>query len=243
MMTTNGAAVGFSANPGRELIREVDGQLYYRYPIRTHFVELGEDYFELIERYVSPHYRPGDIISISEKIITLCQKHVLYRDQIKVGFLAKLLSRFVMKTPRGERPGNLLKMQVTINLCGWWRVLIAAGLSAIGKIFGVRGIFYSFLGNNISNIDGFNGVSWNYYEDKGLLGPVEPDKVCQEIRDKFSMDCMIVDANNIGVEIMGTNQDIPYDRQYLADLIRDNPAGQGSEQTPFILIRKVDTSK
>jgi F420-0:gamma-glutamyl ligase-like protein len=237
-MSTAEAAVKFPANPGRELAREVEGETWYRYPIRTHFVELGENYFELIERYVLPFYLAADILSISEKIITLCQKNVLYRDEIKIGFLARLLSRFVMKTPKGERPGNLYKMQVTINLCGWRRVLVAAALSAMGKLVGVRGIFYSYLGNNISNIDGFNYVSWAYYGDKGLLGPIEPERVCNEIRDKFAMDCMIVDANNIDVEIMGYNSDIPYDKTYLKELIQDNPAGQGREQTPFILIRR-----
>lgn len=239
-MTTLEAVAELKANPGRELARVVEGQTWHRYPIRTHFVELGENYFDLIEQYVCPHYQDGDILSISEKVITLCQKNVLYKKDIKVGFLARFLSRFVMKTPRGERPGNVLKMQTTINLCGWWRVLIAAALSAIGKLFGVRGIFYRFLGNNISNIDGFNDVSWDYYGDKGLLGPVEPDRVCNEIRTKFGFDCMIVDANNIDVEIMGTSADIPYDQAYLKDLIQDNPAGQGREQTPFILIRKVN---
>jgi F420-0:gamma-glutamyl ligase-like protein len=239
-MTTSDALTALQANPGRQLTREVEGRLFYRYPIRTHFVTLGENYFELVEQYVLPHFREGDIVSISEKIITLCQQHVLYKDQLKVGFLARFLSSFVMKTPRGERfgPGNVLKMQAIIHLCGWPKVLLAAGLSAIGKLFGIRGIFYSFLGNNISNIDGFNNYSWDYYGDKGLLGPVDPDRVCQEIREKYAMDCMIVDANNIGVEIMGTSNDIPYDRQFLEELIRDNPAGQGTEQTPFILIRK-----
>lgn len=241
-MTTGAAAVKFLANPGRELARQVEGETWHRYPIRTHFVELGENYFELVERYVLPFYLEGDILSISEKIITLCQKNILYRDEIKLGFLARLLSRFVMKTPKGERPGNLYKMQVTIDLCGWPRVLIAAALSAMGKLFGVRGIFYSFLGNNISNIDGFNDVSWKYYGDKGLLGPIEPERVCNEIRDKFAIDCMIVDANNIDVEIMGQNNDIPYDQTYLKALIQDNPAGQGCEQTPFILIRKAAVS-
>ncbi|MBT9168721.1 MAG: hypothetical protein DDT19_02069 [Syntrophomonadaceae bacterium] len=237
-MTTGEAAVKFLPNLGRELAREVEGETWHRYPIRTHFVELGENYFELVERYVLPFYLEGDVLSISEKIITLCQKNILYRDEIKIGFLARLLSRFVMKTPKGERPGNLYKMQVTIDLCGWPRVLIAAALSAMGKLFGVRGIFYSFLGKNISNIDGFNDVSWKYYGDKGLLGPIEPERVCNEIRSKFAIDCMIVDANNIDVEIMGQNNDIPYDQTYLKALIQDNPAGQGCEQTPFILIRK-----
>ena len=69
-MTTAEAAVNFLANPGRELAREVEGETWHRYPIRTHFVELGENYFELVERYVLPFYLEGDILSISEKIIT-----------------------------------------------------------------------------------------------------------------------------------------------------------------------------
>ena len=68
-MSTAEAAVKFPANPGRELAREVEGETWYRYPIRTHFVELGENYFELIERYVLPFYLAGDILSISEKNI------------------------------------------------------------------------------------------------------------------------------------------------------------------------------
>ncbi|EEG76843.1 coenzyme F420-0:L-glutamate ligase [Dethiobacter alkaliphilus] len=232
------AVAQLKPNAGRELTREVDGQVFLRYPIRTHFVEVGEDYFELVEKYVLPYYQDGDILSISEKIITLCQGNVLYKSSVKIGLLAKILAKFVMKTPRGERPGNLLKMQTTIDLCGPWKVLFAAFLSAIGKLFGKRGIFYSYLGNNINAIDGFNDVSWEYYGDKGLLGPIDPDKVCQDIREKYNIDCMIVDANNIGVEVMGVSNDIPYDKQFLAELIMDNPAGQGTEQTPFILIRK-----
>jgi F420-0:gamma-glutamyl ligase-like protein len=226
------------ANPGRQLTRDVEGQSYDRYPIRTHFVEVGENYFDLVEQYVLPHYREGDILSISEKIITLCQKNILYKDQVKVSFLARFLSRFVMKTPHGMGPKNVYKMQAAINLCGWHRVLVAAILSAFGKLFGIRGVFYRYLGNNVSNIDGFNDLSWDYYGDKGLLGPVNPDKVCNEIREKFGIDCMIVDANDLGVEILGKNKDIPFDYTLLSDLIKDNPAGQGREQTPFIIIRK-----
>ena len=90
------------------------------------------------------------------------------------------------------------------------------------------------------NIDGFCVVGWEYYADKGVLAPAEPDKVCQEIKDKFGMDCMIVDANDISVEILGKNKEIKYDDKFLAELIKDNPAGQSREQTPLILIRQVE---
>jgi hypothetical protein len=38
---------------------------------------------------------------------------------------------------------------------------------------------------------------------------------------------------------LGTNKEIPYSRDTLAKLIGDNPSGQGNQQTPLILIRKV----
>lgn len=235
---TDEGALALQPNPGRELAREVNGQVFHRYPIRTHFVEVGENYLELVEKYVMPHWRQGDILSLGEKVIALCQGQVRYKDQVKVSLLAKVLSRFAMKNPAGPAMDNVYKLQTAIDLCGWWRVLIAAVLSAVGKLFGKRGLFYDFLGNNVRNIDGFCVVGWEYYADKGILAPAEPDKVCQEIKDKFGIDCMVVDANDLSVEILGKNKEIPYDNKFLADLIRDNPAGQTREQTPFILIRK-----
>ena len=226
------------ANSGRQLARDVEGEIYFRYPLRTHFVEVGEDYLELIKSYALPYYQQGDILSISEKIITLCQGNVMYKDDVKISLLAKVLSRFVMKTPHGQSVGNVYKMQAAINICGWWRVLFAAIASAIGKLFGKRGVFYRIVGHGVSNIDGFNAFEWDYYADKGLLGPVEPDKVCDEIKEEFNIDCMIVDANDLGVEIMGKSKSLNYADSFLKALIQDNPAGQGKEMTPFILIRK-----
>ena len=47
-------------NPGKALEIEVAGERYLRHGIRTHFVEVGEDYLDLFRRYVVPIYRPGD---------------------------------------------------------------------------------------------------------------------------------------------------------------------------------------
>ena len=49
---------------------------------------------------------------------------------------------------------------------------------------------------------------------------------------------MIVDANDLGQDILGCSKDIRLDKNELKKLIRDNPSGQGKELTPIVLIRE-----
>lgn len=49
---------------------------------------------------------------------------------------------------------------------------------------------------------------------------------------------MIVDANDLGQELLGTSDDLSDKKEGLLAMIKDNPAGQGREQTSIILIRK-----
>jgi F420-0:gamma-glutamyl ligase len=226
------------ANEGRKVEINVGEKRYDRYPIKTHFVKMGEDYIDLVKNYVTPYYKEGDIISISEKVVALCQGDVMLKSEMKLGWLAKLLSGFAFKNPAGPAMDNVYKMQAAINLAGPVRIFFAAVLSAITKLFGIRGVFYKIAGSGVRNIDGFCVVAYDYYADKGILAPSNPDGACQKIKEALGIDCMIVDANDIGVQILGTNKEIKYDRDTLAKLIKDNPAGQEGEQTPIILIRE-----
>ena len=70
-------------NPGKALEIEVAGERYLRHGIRTHFVEVGEDYLDLFRRYVVPVYRPGDWVAVSEKVAALCQGRVIHRQEIQ----------------------------------------------------------------------------------------------------------------------------------------------------------------
>ncbi len=228
----------FIANPGKKVDIEVDGKVFMRHAIKSHFVQAGEPYIDVIEKYVSPLYEPGDILSISEKIIAISQNRIIYKKDLKVGFWAKFLSKFVMKTPAGYSVGNPLKMQVAINLCGLPKVIYAAIRGFLGKLVGKRGVFYEIVGPDVSGLDGFYGEAYACYADMGILNPKDPDKVCDNIKQKLGIDSMIVDANDLGVEILGKCSDISYDDTFLKRIIKDNPAGQSSQQTPLILIRE-----
>jgi hypothetical protein len=217
---------------------EVGGRNYERYAVKTHFIEMGEDYIEIIRKYVTPLYFQGDILSISEKIISLCQGDVVLKSDLRVGRLAKVLSRYAYRNPAGPAMDSVYKMQMAINVAGPIRVFTGAALSALTKPFGKKGVFYNYVGHGVRNIDGFYSAAFDYYADKGILAPSNPDRACQRIKDVLGIDCMIVDANDIDIQILGTNREIRYDIDTLAGMIKDNPAGQKSEQTPFILIRE-----
>ena len=97
------------------------------------------------------------------------------------------------------------------------------------------------VGNDINGIDGFiEGSSFPVYSDIALLNPVEPDKVCAEIENAHNIACMIVDANDFGVNILGKSEKLmSLSEDFLQSLIKDNPAGQSGERTPLILVKTV----
>ena len=68
--------------------------------------------------------------------------------------------------------------------------------------------------------------------------PEDPAGVCDEIYEKTGVLSMIVDANDITRDILGKAAALPYTDEELLAMIRDNPAGQSDQLTPFILIRE-----
>lgn len=228
-----------SANENKKLEIQVGDEKYLRYAIPTHYIQIGENYIELVKKYVVPHYQEGDILSISEKIISLCQERVVYKKDVKVSWLAKFLSKFAMKSNAGIGVDSPYKMQFAIDLCGKLKVLMAAILSGIGKIFGKKGIFYEIVGFEVAGLDGFYGKVFPEYNDFGIRIPENPNGVCNEIFEKTGVKAMIVDANDFDRVILGKSDSIIKSNDLLAKIIEDNPAGQQKQLTPFVLIRKI----
>ena len=224
----------FKANEGKNVEIEVNGEKYLRHAIETHYVKIGESYIDIMEKYVK-----GDIISISEKIIGLCQERVVYKKDVKVSKLAKFLSRFAMRSDAGVGVDNPYKMQFAIDLNGRFKVLWAAIAGGVCKLFGKHGVFYEIVGPEVSGLDGFYGEVFEDYADFGIRIPDNSTGVCNEIYEKLGIKAMIVDANDFNVEILGHSDSIELDEATLKAVIKDNPAGQAKTLTPIILIRKV----
>lgn len=227
----------FYSNPNKKVAIKVDKRIFLRHAVKTHFIGIGEDYVELVKRYVSPIYMEGDILFLGEKIISLCQNRVIYAKDVVISPWAKFLSRFASSNEHGIGVDNPYKMQLAIQFAGLFRVIFAAFMAGLCKLIGIRGVFYKIVGKGVSGIDGFYGKAFDSYKEMGILLPENPDKVCDEIREKLGIHSVIVDANDLGIEILGKSQDIIYSDEELKAMIRDNPAGQSAQQTPMILAR------
>jgi hypothetical protein len=108
-------------------------------------------------------------------------------------------------------------------------------------VFGKRGVFYEIVGQDVAGIDGFySHSSFETYHTLAVLNPKEPQKVCADIYEQLGISCVLVDANDIDVEVLGKSADLnDVEDKLLADRIRDNPAGQDDELTPFVIIRDI----
>ncbi len=212
---------------------------YERELIKTHFIKTSDRLDEIVSKYILPIIREKEIVVFCEKIIAIMQGRVVYKKDIKVGFWANFLSKFAMKTPCGFSVGNPLKMQLAINLAGLPRIFFASFIGGLGKLIGIRGWFYILAGNQISQIDGFYGEAFPEYAEMGILGPKDADEVCNDLKKKYGFSCAIVDVNDLGRELLGISDDVKGLGKEILENIKDNPAGQGAELTPIIILKNV----
>ena len=217
----------------------VENITYERIPIKTHLISFGENLEGLVRRYVTPYTLPGDWLAISEKVVSVCQNNVRHITTVKAGWLAKLIVKGVKKYPNDIGFSRPEKMQLAVELVGHPRMILAMLLGIIGKLFGVRGIFWRVAGHRVSEIDGFNPDSMYPYTEYAALPPQEPKKVCTAIEAATKIPTMIIDGNNINVEIIATSNNIPVNNKLAREILLDNPMGQDDEMTPFILVRKL----
>lgn len=224
----------------RGRVTGIDGRQYDRFAIQTHFVQRGENQAELVEKYVLPLYKEGDMLSFGAKVMAMCVESVKTRDEVKPGFWANLLWRFAGINVTGVGMHEPYKMQLVIDMCGLPRVLLAAFCSAVTKPFGVRGVFYKICGKGVGGIDGFYfRSSFDVYKQMALINPDNPEELCDELATETGIPVVLMDANDIQQDQLGKSKNFPLTDAQIQDALKDNPSGQGDELTPLILIRPV----
>lgn len=225
-------------NAGKNLVIEVEGQKFARYPIRTHLIRPGEDIAAVAEKYAGPHLKEGDVLFVSERIVAIAQGRAFPIKDIKPSRLARFLVRFVHKSPYGIGLGSPWTMELALREAGRARILFGAIISALTKPFGMRGLFYKIAGRNINAIDGPCDYTLPPYNEYAKLGPKEPSAVAERISEGLKTPVVIIDANDLGVAVLGRSQGAPA-AELCKAIFRDNPLGQSDEQTPLCIVRKI----
>ena len=224
-------------NAGKQRDIVVEGETWARFPVKTHVIAAGDDVIDVCRKYAGPHLRKGDLLFISEKIVAISQGRAFPVKDIVPSPLAKFLVKFVHKSPHGIGLGSPWTMELAIREAGAARMLVAAAAAAITKPLGIRGVFYHVVGRNINAIDGPCDYTLPPYNEYAKLGPLKPHAIAAEIRAALGHDTVIIDANDLGVAVLGkAPRDIS--DAFAAAVFKDNPLGQSSEQTPLCIVRK-----
>ncbi|MGO1926924.1 MAG: asparagine synthase-related protein, partial [Brachybacterium tyrofermentans] len=248
----------YVANPAKELdlVSEPDGHTWRRLPLQTALVARGDDVESLARERVEAFAAslPADVVPdgspwyfvISEKIIAITQGRSWFTWEIKPRRSAKVLSRFVTRTPAGIGLGDPTTMELAIREVGLPRVVAASAAGAAGKVIGKRGLFYEVVGANVRAIDGPTPYSAFPSNVSAKLPPKDPDAVSATIsaairgadipaalRDSF-VGTVVMDANDIGRNVLGSDVDTPNER--LEATFADNPLGQGRQRTPLAIL-------
>jgi F420-0:gamma-glutamyl ligase-like protein len=226
-----------TANPGKNLIIEVDGINYARYPVKTCLITPEhKDLAGLIKQYTAPFLKEGDIIFMGEKAIAVSQGRSFHKDSIQPSWLAKFLVRFVTKTTIGVGISSAPTMQLAIEEVGVPRMLLAALVAAVTKPFGVKGAFYLVAGEQARSIDGAADYVIPPYNNYVSKGPKDAPEVAQKISEQIGYPFVIVDVCDFGAHVLGASSGV--DKRMVERVLKDNPLCQTNEQTPLGILRK-----
>jgi asparagine synthase (glutamine-hydrolysing) len=234
------ALAQFTPHEQRHLFAQstVDGRAYARAPVRTRLFASGDSLVDgLVDALGDVELVPGDVIAVSEKAVAISQGRSYPVGDVRARPLARTLSRFVGRTASGIGLGIPATMELAIREAGEARILGATAAAAVTKPFGVKGVFYRVAGPAVRAIDGPTRGTIPPYDGHAKMGPADPDGVARDLSARLGVGVAVIDANDIGVNVLGVSSGV--DATLVASLLRDNPLGQGAQQTPVALLRPV----
>ena len=216
---------------------------WQRIPVKTKLILKDDDLLSAIADGLKESevtLLPDDVLFVSEKAVGASQGryYLLDVDSLHPRFLAKLLSRFVTKTPHGIGLGMPETMECALRECGTPRILLSAIVGALGKLIGRKGDFYRIAGSKARSIDGPTNGTIPPFNRAVSLAPEDPNGVSESIAKRFNCKAAVVDINDLGGNILGIYP-ANLNEELLIEILRDNPLGQGVESTPAGIIRKI----
>lgn len=202
-----------------------------RISIRTHIVTEKDDIVDVAKKYAGEIASLGDIIAVAESVVAISQGRAIRPETVKTGWLARILCHFPGKDGSLAAPPS---MQVAIEEAGTLRFLLGVAAAGLGRLVGRRGDFYRVAGRHLAQIDDFAGTMWPF-DRHIVLGPKDPQKVVDRIKQATGAEAVITDVNDIGkVDILAATDGV--DREMLSKYLKDNPHGNDDQQTPIVVL-------
>ena len=201
-------------------------------PVKTHILGRLDDPIDILDYYLSDQLIEGDIITIGETPLAIMQGRYISSESINETLLARLLCKSFHPT---SSLATAYGMQTLINIIGPTRAITSWMIAGFLKLLSVKGIFYILAGNQARLIDDITGTTAPY--DKNIVfGPNNLDDFCRKVYKKFKSEIAIVDVNDLGkVKILSSSKNC--DLKLLELTLKSNPAGNGDEHTPIVIVR------
>lgn len=200
--------------------------------VGTHLLTPHDDPASVVARYAESLAEPGDIVTMGESPLAVMQGRFRHPGDIAPGWVARRLCYMLSgQGSLGTAPG----LQALIDEVGTARVLRALAVGSLGKALERDGDFYRSAGEAAKLIDDVTGTL-PPYDQFVVLGPQRCDEVVAAITARSGLGAAIVDANDLGkVDVLAASSGV--DRSLVVEALRSNPAGNGMERTPLVLIR------
>ncbi|QIA27249.1 hypothetical protein DYI95_006680 [Thermaerobacter sp. PB12/4term] len=203
--------------------------------IRTEIITPRHDLEEVVTRYTRDRLRPGDVVAVSTKIVSITQGRLLRPEDLRPGTLARLVSRFIDQEGSCSSPYSL---QAVIERTGRLRIALAFLVGGLSRLLLRRsGDFYRIAGYYARVIDDVMGTLPPF--DKHIvLPPADPDGVAARLARALGpgIGACIIDANDLGkAEVVGASPGV--DRDAVRAVMCSNPWGNTDQQAPLAILR------
>lgn len=205
-------------------------------PVPTRILTPDDDLTEVLKQQLKGRTRPGDVVAVASKVVSITQGRILRPADVKPGpgLVAHVVSRFINQEGSLSSPYSL---QAVINEEGTLRVALAFLVGSVSRVlFRRQGDFYRLAGYLARIIDDVSG-NLPPFDKHIVLAPDRPGKVVHDIKKALGVDAAIIDANDLGLaEVVAATDGV--DEGELLEVFRRNPWGNTDQQIPIMLVRK-----
>jgi biopolymer transport protein ExbD len=206
---------------------------YKAFAIKTDLLGCFDNPVNTVIEYCKDIVEKNDILTIGESPLAIMQNRYISPQNLEYSLFSKALCYFFHPT---SSLATACGMQLLINKIGVTRITFALFLGFLFKSVGIKGMFYRLTGSESSLIDDISGTVTPY--DKSIvMGPLNADLFCKEVSNYLNIDVAVVDVNDLGGVKVLASSNKKVNKIVKRNLI-SNPAGNGDEKTPIVLIRE-----